>query len=150
MTTQHEVRVEREIHIEARPETVFPFFTDAAKISQWFGSHAMLDARPGGVFRVAINKEAIARGEFRTVEPPNRVVFTFGWEGDDVSHVPGTSTVEVTLTAEAGGTRVRFLHTHLPADAVAQHDQGWAHYLSRLAIVAIGQDPGPDKMACGA
>jgi uncharacterized protein YndB with AHSA1/START domain len=143
MTTQHEVRVEREIHIEARPETVFPFFTEAGKLSQWFGSHAASDARTGGELRVALNREDIIRGAYQAVEPPHRVVFTFGWEGDDV-HAPGTSTVEVTLAAEGGGTRLRLVHTHLPKGREALHGQGWDHYLPRLALAATGRDPGLD------
>jgi hypothetical protein len=30
------------------------------------------------------------------------------------------------------------------AEVCASHDQGWAHYLDRLAVAASGGDPGPD------
>jgi uncharacterized protein YndB with AHSA1/START domain len=150
MTTQQQVLVEKEIHIAARPETVFPFFTDSAKISQWFGSHALLEPRPGGVFRVAINSDTVARGEFVTIEPHHRVAFTFGWEGDDNITLPGSSHVEVTLTPDAAGTLVRLVHTQLKSQEIAdRHAQGWGHYLPRLAMVALGQDPGPDAMGGG-
>ena len=39
--------LEKEVRIEARPETVFPFFTDPAKMTRWKGRSAVLDPRPG-------------------------------------------------------------------------------------------------------
>lgn len=49
------------------------------------------------------------------------------------------------FAAEGDKTRVRLRHSGLPDDnAVAQHTQGWDHYLDRLAVVASGGDAGPD------
>ena len=39
------------------------------------------------------------------------------------------------------------VHRGLPADAVDDHGEGWAHYLERLALAATGADPGPDVIA---
>ena len=47
--------LEKEVRIEARPETVFPFFTDPAKMTRWKGRSATLDPRPGGTYRVDVN-----------------------------------------------------------------------------------------------
>ena len=41
---------ETQVRIEARPETVFAFFTDPAKMVQWKGVDALLDPRPGGLY----------------------------------------------------------------------------------------------------
>ena len=38
-------RIEREIRVEARPETVFAFFTDPEKYVRWKGRHAQLDVQ---------------------------------------------------------------------------------------------------------
>jgi uncharacterized protein YndB with AHSA1/START domain len=73
--------VEREIRIAARPETVFDFFVDPEKMVRWKGRRAELDPRPGGVYRVDINDQAIARGEYVEIDAPNRVVFTWGGKG---------------------------------------------------------------------
>ena len=36
-------------------------------------------------------------------------------------------------------------HSGLPdAEECASHEQGWTHYLERLAVAAAGGDPGPD------
>ena len=45
--------VEHEIRVAARPETVFAYFTDPAKMVQWMGAEATLDPRPGGICRIA-------------------------------------------------------------------------------------------------
>jgi uncharacterized protein YndB with AHSA1/START domain len=140
--------IEREVRIDASPETVFGFFTDPALMVRWKGAQATLDPRPGGVFRVEISEQAIAIGEYIEVDPPNRVVFTWGWEGDYASTPPGSSTVEISLTPDGDGTLVRLVHSELPTPESAEaHGQGWDMYLSRLVIAAAGGDPGPDPNA---
>jgi len=139
--------VEREVRIAARPETVFPFFTDPDKMVQWKGRQAELDPRPGGVYRVEINDQAIARGEYVEVDPPSRVVFTWGWEGQESgphADPPGSSRVEVSLEPDGDGTLVRLRHLDLPEESREIHGQGWDLYLGRLAAVAAGGDPGQD------
>jgi uncharacterized protein YndB with AHSA1/START domain len=141
--------VEREVRIAARPETVFDFFVDPEKMRQWKGNRAELDPRPGGIYRVEINEQAIARGEYLEVDAPNRVVFTWGWEGQesgDGEHAvpPGSSRVEVELTPDGDGTLVRLRHLDLPEQSRDVHVHGWGLYLFRLAKAAAGEDPGTD------
>ncbi len=136
--------VEREIRIEASPETIYEFLVDPDRMIQWMGRKAELDPRPGGIFRVDINGRNISRGEYIELDPPHRVVFSFGWEGDTSIVKPGTSTVELTLTAEGDGTVLRLTHTDLPEESRGSHGHGWEHYLERLVTAAAGGDPGPD------
>jgi uncharacterized protein YndB with AHSA1/START domain len=136
--------VEREIRIEASPETIYEFLIDPDRMIQWMGRKAELDPRPGGIFRVDLNGEHISRGEFIELDPPHRVVFSFGWEGDTSIVKPGTSTVELNLTAEGDGTVLRLTHTDLPEESRGSHGHGWEHYLERLVAAAGGGDPGPD------
>ena len=75
--------VEREVLIAARPETVFEFFTDPEKQVLWMGRRAELDPRPGGIYRVEISDQIVGSGEFLEVDAPSRVVFSFGWEGQE-------------------------------------------------------------------
>jgi len=136
--------VEVSLHIEAEPETVFPYFTDPSRYVQWMGTEADLDPAPGGIYRVRMREGIETVGEFLEVDPPHRVVFTFGWtEGMPVP--PGTSRVVVTLEPEAGGTRVVLRHHGLPDDEQREHHtQGWQMYFERLASAVAGEDAGPD------
>ena len=129
-----------ELRIEARPETVFAFLTDPDKMTQWKGDSAQLDARPSGVYRVQIGQAEVV-GEFVELDPPHRVVFTWGWEGNDAVP-PGSSTVEVTLTPDGEATILRLAHRDLPEEQRAEHDGGWKHFLPRLATAAARGDAG--------
>jgi len=142
--------VEVSLHIQAEPETVFPYFTDPARCVQWMGTEADLDPSPGGIYRVRMREGVETVGEFLEVDPPRRVVFTFGWtEGPPVP--PGTSRVVITLEPEGGGTRVVLRHHGLPDDEQRRHHTGgWQMYLDRLALAAIGKDAGPDPNAAEA
>jgi uncharacterized protein YndB with AHSA1/START domain len=136
--------IEQEVHIRARPETVFAFFTDPAKMILWKGIEATLDPRPGGLYRVNINGRDIAAGEYREVVPFSRIVFTWGWEAADSPLPPGSSIVEISLEAEGDGTIVRLRHAGLPTELRGLHADGWQHYLERLTGAAEGRPMGPD------
>jgi uncharacterized protein YndB with AHSA1/START domain len=82
------------------------------------------------------------RGEFVEVDPPSRVVFTWGFENPDVDIDPGASTVEVTLEPEDGGTRVRLVHAGLPESELASHREGWTEMMERLAAAVEGRSRG--------
>jgi uncharacterized protein YndB with AHSA1/START domain len=134
--------------IAAQPETVFAFFTDPQLYVRWMGAHAQLDPRPGGAYAVDINSAARARGTFVELVPYSRILFTFGWEGDDQAVPPGGSTVEVTLTPVPVGTHVRLRHRGLlQIEARNQHQAGWILYLKRLTTAAAGGEAGPDPNA---
>lgn len=144
--TETEV-LEVSVHISARPETVFPYFTDAERYVQWMGSTAVLEPVAGGVYRVGMRNGVEAVGTFVEVDFPRRVVFTWGWT-DQVPVAGGSTRVEVTLVAEDGGTRVVLRHFGLPTAALREHHRsGWEAYLGRLALRAAGQDPGSDPNA---
>jgi uncharacterized protein YndB with AHSA1/START domain len=141
--------VEREIRIEARPETVFPFFTDPEKMVRWIGVGATLDPRPGGVFYFTTIAGYSFAGEYLAVEPCSRIVFSWGYGNlpeEPNPLPPGSSTVELELVPDGEATIVRLSH-RVPAALADFHAMGWEHYLERLAIAAAGGDPGPDPFS---
>ena len=138
----------REVRIAARPDEVFPYFTDADKLVVWKAARAELDARPGGVFRMDVTGRGdVARGQYVEIDPPRRVVFTWEWEDRGAATPPVRSMVEVTLSPDGDGTLLRLVHRGVPQESRRGSAAGWAHYLARLALAAAGHDPGPDPWA---
>src|SRR5439155_993079 len=95
-------KVEVEQRIAARPATVFSYLIDPAKFVEWMGIGAQLDPRPGGAFRLDVDGAHFASGDYREVEPPYRILMSWGWEGDP-EVAPGSTTVEITLTPDGDG-----------------------------------------------
>jgi uncharacterized protein YndB with AHSA1/START domain len=93
--------VEREVRIAARPEVVFRYFIDPARMVLWKGTEAALDARPGGVYRVNVTGTDVALGEYLEIVPYSRIVFTWGWEQGPLT--PGSTRVEVSFTRTVTG-----------------------------------------------
>ena len=123
------------IRIAAPPEVVFPYFTDPDLVMTWLAEKADLEPRPGGLFSIDVDG-AKARGSYIVVDPPNRVVFTWGIPGDD--ELPaGSSTVEVVLGAEGADTVVTLTHRDLPAGKRSSHREGWERHLGAL-VGAVG------------
>lgn len=119
--------------IEAEPEEVFAYFVDETKMVEWLGQHVGLDPRVGGRLAIEVNGASV-RGEYRVLEPPNRVVFSWGFAGCDALP-PGASTVEVRLTRDGTATRVELIHTGLPVSEREEHHRGWRHFLGQLAAI---------------
>ena len=139
--------LEISVHMAADPHTVFAYFTDPTRYVRWMGTDATIEPEPGGRYRVTMRDGVETAGRFLVVDPPRRLVFTWGWTHDE-NVPPGSTRVEVSLTAEDGGTRVVLRHHDLPSDDQrTHHGSGWQTYLRRLAIAADGGDPGRDPNA---
>jgi uncharacterized protein YndB with AHSA1/START domain len=149
--TSERLEVRREVAIAASPETVWGFLVDPEKAITWWGRPTSFEVRPGGAFRMEVGSGNITSGEFLEVDPPRRLVCTWGWEvggaGPDV--VPaGSTTIELSLVPDGEGTKLTLVHRDLPGrEAADGHGAGWDHYLGRLAIAAGGGDPGADPWA---
>lgn len=119
--------VEVRVRVAVAPATVITYFTDPTRYVEWMGSHAVLDAVVGGVYRVRMNDGFQAAGIFVQVDPPSCCAFTWGWaEGAAARHVrhdrsdvsgdalrPGSTRVAVNLTEDSGGTIVTLRHHDL-------------------------------------
>lgn len=139
--------VERQVRIAARPETVFPFLVDPAKMIQWAGGLATLDARPGGIYRLASTDGWVQRGEFIEIVPNQRVVYSMGWEDEGAPFAPGLSRVEISLIPDGEGTILRLRHFGVPAEHRESHGQGWDYFLPRIQAAAEVRDPGANPWA---
>jgi len=124
------------VDIAAPPEVVFAHLVTAEGMLAWMGQHAELEPSPGGTFSVDVDGTPV-RGAYLEVDPPRRVVVSWGVPGND-DLPPGASTVVFTLTPVGDGesTRLDLVHTGLPEARLPKFEQGWGHFLPRLAEAA--------------
>jgi uncharacterized protein YndB with AHSA1/START domain len=138
----------QELTIAAPIDEVFQLLVDPELFVLWMADEATLDPTPGGIVRWTHPNGDSCSGRFIEVEPPTRLVFTYGWERPGVQIPPGSTTVEITLTAQRDGTtHLRLVHAGLSDAAADAHAGGWAHYLDRLHRTALGEPVGPDPWA---
>jgi uncharacterized protein YndB with AHSA1/START domain len=130
------------VRIDAPPADVFPYLTDARLMLRWMGEWADLQPEAGGRLAIDVNGVPI-RGEYLVVEPPHRVVFSWGAAGSDLL-APGSTTVEIALRPDGRGTLLELVHRGLPPEELPRHGIGWVHFLERLVVAASGGEPGPD------
>jgi len=131
--------------IKAPADQVFEHLVDPELFGLWMAEGATLDPTPGGIVRWTHPNGDTVSGHYVEVDPPHRVVFTYGWERADVEIPPGSTTVEIDLVAQDdGATVVTLVHRGLEDRAADAHQGGWRHYLDRLRRTAEGEDVGPD------
>ena len=147
--TAHSDPVVFERLIEATPDEAFALFTEPERLRRWQAVSASVDLRVGGDHRITVTPGHIAGGTYAEIEPGKRVVFTWGWEGQD-DLAPGASTVLVEFEPTGDQTLVRLTHSGLTPEQAAGHGEGWNHYLDRLGeAAAAGGDAGLDPWATG-
>ena len=98
-------KVVHELEVPRPAGEVFEMFIDPARLVTWIGISAELDPRPGGRFRFEVQPGQFCEGQYLVVEPPRRLVFTWGWTDPWFGLPPGSSSVEVQLTEVSGGLR---------------------------------------------
>jgi uncharacterized protein YndB with AHSA1/START domain len=79
VTTPSELEIRVERVFDAPREHVFSVWTDPRLIPEWWGENTTveeMDVRPGGAWRFNTGY-GVVEGEFREVEPPERLVQTF-------------------------------------------------------------------------
>ena len=137
--TQHTLEIHRTL--EAAPEAVFRAWTEAAALTKWFGPSPdfgtkvlALDVRKGGRYRIAMEhpdgSSHIATGEYREVQAPSKLVFTWQWETNEN---PEETTVTVELRGVGAATELTLRHERFSdAESKNKHNEGWMGCLSRL------------------
>ena len=126
------------IDIDAPAEVVYEHLVTVEGLLAWMGQHAVLHPVRGGEFSVDINGAAI-RGRYLELEPPRRVVVSWGMAGTD-DFPPGSSRVEFMLTSHGCRTRVDLHHTGLPDGRRDGYSTGWLRFIAQLQKTAIPLD----------
>jgi uncharacterized protein YndB with AHSA1/START domain len=145
--------LEREIYVDAAPDTVFEVVSDPEHVREWWPDDATYDVRPGATGQITFGDPEAGGGvvglTVLEVDPPRS--FTFRWtQAPGETGVEGNSLlVTFALTPEGRGTRLRMTETGFRemgwevAVLEAQyreHETGWDHFLPRLATYAATLD----------
>lgn len=125
---------------DAPRDLVYKMFAEAEHALKWMGPraypaiHYQQDVRVGGKWRGCLRsienpeKELWQGGEFKEIDPPHKMVFTFAWDGE-----PETI-VTIILTPE--GTKTRMVFHQTPFESAGSrdgHGLGWNSAFDRLA-----------------
>ena len=135
------MRLELERALPADPAAVFRAVSTAHELAEWWGPAGFtvptLDfrPRPGGRYRIEMQPpEGDAfhlTGEFREVEPPTRLAFTFAWEPPDPDDVENL--VDLTFDSAGDGTKLHLTQGPFATEERLElHRAGWTDSLDRL------------------
>lgn len=140
------LRIERIFSVD--PEGLFAAWTDPQKLATWWGPEGMatprceMDVREGGSWLTTMRNdngdEYTVSGQYRIIEPPHRLVFTWAWHNDGVRDGHET---EVTILLEPvdGGTRLSLVQqTFKEQEHRDNHKGGWMSSLNDLARFVEG------------
>jgi uncharacterized protein YndB with AHSA1/START domain len=126
---------------DAPRSVVFKAWTDQAQTKNWMGprgftaAHQEQDLRPGGAWRTCLRSadgDLWQGGVFREIVEPERLVFTFAWDGED--GVRGHETLVTVTFAEHGGKTMMTLRqaTFQSVEQRDGHNGGWSSSFDRL------------------
>ena len=112
--TDREIRVERIFN--APRDRVWRAFTEPELVAQWWGRGNKMDiermeVERGGHWRfVESSSDGVHgfEGRYREVSPPDRLVYTFEWDG-----MPGYVIVETVIFEDLGDGRTKIVNTSL-------------------------------------
>ncbi|UIJ33795.1 SRPBCC domain-containing protein [Allobranchiibius sp. GilTou73] len=120
------------------PQDLWEAVTDPARLARWLVT-VTGDLRVGGEITTAFTSGAQDPARITACEPPRRLVVEFA-KGDDEA-----TTIEATLTPEAGGTRLVVEEGGFDLDRAPFHEAGWGVHLDDLAAHLRGEECEPWK-----
>lgn len=120
------------------PEEVFDAWTDPEVLRRWWAAQPTwtspgcdVDLRVGGRYTLRMRDEDTGKvhevgGEYREIERPHRLVYTWCWSGADGLHPGHESLVSVEFHPSGDGTAVLLEHGGLASEeSRVRHRAGW-------------------------
>jgi uncharacterized protein YndB with AHSA1/START domain len=141
---------------DAPREAVFAAWTNPEVLRRWWASEpgwrspsAEVDLRVGGRYRLSMGEPDggpvhAVTGEYTEVRPPERLAYTWAWEGDppEMDGSAGTL-VTVEFTEDDGRTTVTVVHTGFATEQARDlHRGGWGGCLDSLGRRVFPDDEG--------
>ncbi|RZT27411.1 uncharacterized protein YndB with AHSA1/START domain [Kribbella sp. VKM Ac-2569] len=133
--------VEREVYVEARPETVWAAVTQPEVFARWYAfGGAEIDLRPGGRLVMRWDEHGEFFGFVEKVEPGRRFAYRYAVD-PGVEPAPGNANlVEFTVTPEGEGTRLLVVESGFDRldneQDPDQSAQAWDNALTTLTTLA--------------
>jgi uncharacterized protein YndB with AHSA1/START domain len=120
---------------------VWEAMTNARQLAQWWGPAGFsipeieFDPSVGAEYRITMQppegEPFHLNGEFREVDPPSRLSFTFNWEPPDPDD--RETLAEVRLIDKGGSTEVQFSQGRFATEERRSlHDGGWTDSFEKL------------------
>ena len=139
MTENTTLRMERTF--DAPAQAVFDAWTSEEVMRRWWHAEhdwettvAEVDLRVGGTVRVVMRNphedvEYGGGGRYTEIDPPNRLAFSWIWDGDDTRQL-----IEIEFEeTDDGVTTVHFTHSGLwDEESVRSHEDGWGKAFDNL------------------
>jgi uncharacterized protein YndB with AHSA1/START domain len=133
--------LETERVLPARREDVFAAFTDPEQLARWWGPEGFsvpslrFEPRAGESYRIEMQPPDgdpfSLTGEFRRVEPPARLDYTFVWEDPDPDDVETLASLSFEDLGDS--TAVALTQGPFKTEArLALHRDGWRDCFERL------------------
>jgi uncharacterized protein YndB with AHSA1/START domain len=127
--------------LPAPQAAVYSALTEPAELAKWWGPHGFtaprveFHPRVGAGYRIAMQPPDSElfhlAGEFRSVDPPVRLAYTFRWDPPDPDD--RQTLVTLTLTERGERTELRLTQAGFVTEARrALHEAGWTDSLARL------------------
>jgi uncharacterized protein YndB with AHSA1/START domain len=147
-----DVRVERDVVIEAPIDVVWRTITEPDEIAKWFADRVELDLVPGGQGYMGFGEDQGGPVVVETVDPPK--LFSFRWNHPDGAQPVQANSWLVEFSLTSRGAESTHLHVVETGDDVLawpetekaryaeEHDGGWAKFLDRLAGLFSGHPAG--------
>jgi uncharacterized protein YndB with AHSA1/START domain len=98
-----------------------------------------MDVKTGGTYRITMTSPEdggfVARGTYREVNVPERLVMTWRWEEDDPAE-EYDSLLTLEFNERNGETELVLIHEKIATlESRERHEQGWTEIIARLASV---------------
>ena len=142
--------IDREIHIDASPATVFDVITSPEHLKEWWPDEAVIEPTPGATGELVFGDRASADTQIPQVTVVDAVpprLFSFRWTHAEGEEARDGNSLLVTfeLTPDGAGSRLHMTETGFREmgwevatleEQYRDHADGWDYFLPRLVTYA--------------